>query len=800
MNLHDLVSPRNYRPPGDTHQVPMRLRRPASALLLSLVACSAWSSHEQAPPPTLPIVALPWVDVPADAVIAGVVRDHQAAAIPGAQVCAWHHAPAQLRQDDRTPRCATTGPDGAYAITGLVPAAYHVHASAPAFKPSDADEPRAVGAGERRGDVDLVLATGGAQLRGQVLDIDGAPIAGAWISNDVQDIDSERHATAGTHSDSAGQFALWLAPGPHVLTASAPGFTATAATHDAELAPRTITLGPAATITGTVVDAVTRAPIAGARIQAIHAGPTRTDVATVAYTDAVGVYALSRLPPGRYRLLAETGNRQGEGDRVVSLGLGQTARLPPLTLTSVPSVSGRVQGCRGGRFSTADRGALGEPIGVDGEVFLPAVAPGEYIPQIRCFGAFIREQPPAFVVAAEPLTDLRWNAEASPRAWQPDQGEWLQFPPGPVTVVRGIVVDSAGQPVAHANVGVRDEHSHEGDLAVGARTDARGGFALHDIHEGVHRISADRPNFTYMVRGLQDDGVPVRVTRDGVRDLRLTLPGTARPIRGRVVQAGAPIPGAVVTLKVEELPTDPNITPPPRSWGAHDELVRTDADGRFAFPTTFAGSRHSVWAYRLGGGGDGVRAHVDAGQDITFDLPQTASVAGTLAGPDPSAFAVLLIDAAGDTRERRLFRRTDGRWGFDDLPPGAYDLLLVSPGVCASARIDLAADEMRGDLELVPGKLGGLRGRLVDRDNHLPEAGVEVTARASDARLAELADGLGSVTAITDADGRFELLGLCAGPIAVSARTQLREASAETIIQAHQVSELSLVLSPTPQR
>lgn len=771
----------------------MSMPRAASAVLLSLTACSAWSSHEQAPPPTLPILALPWLDVPADAVLAGGVRDPQGAPIAGAQVCAWHHAPEQLRQDDRTPRCATTDQTGAYAITGLVPAAYHVHASAPTFQPGAAGDARAVGAGARRV-VDLVLDTRGVLLRGRVLDIDGAPIAGAWIHNDMPDHDTDRGASAGAHSDSAGEFGLWVSPGPHIVTAEAPGFTATTLDHDAELAPVRIILGPASSVTGSVVDAATRVPIAGARIQARHAEPRRTGVAAVAYTDAAGAFDLSRLPPGSYALVAETGNRQGEGARVVRLGLGQTTTLPPIALTTASSVRGRVHGCPGGRFRLTDLEPPGAAIGVDGEVFLPAVAPGEYAPAILCHEAAFHDLPAGFAVGRDPLTDLQWRAD-EPMSSEPRRTRTRDVE------IRGTVVDSAGQPVVRANVGLHTEIFFD-DTVPTARTDVHGAFVLHGVSVGSARVSAQRPNIIHWIRGPMDPGERVKVTAKGLHDLRLTLPGAARPIRGRVVQSGSLIPGAVVTLHIEEMHADdtallPDNQPPLRLWGAHDELTRTDAHGRFEFPTTFEGSRYTVWAYPRGGG-DAVRAHVDAGQDITLDVPRTAGIAGTIAGPVPRTFAILLLDADGETRERRLFRRTDGRWGFEAVPPGAYDLRLVSPGVCATTRVDLAAGDLQ-DIELVPGKLGGLRGRLVDGDNQLPEPGVEVIARAGDPRLAELADELGAYTAITDADGRFELLGICEGPLDVRARTELRDAAAPATIHGHAVTELALVLHPTPQ-
>lgn len=784
----------------------MSVHRSAFVVLSALVAaCSSWSNPERVVP-ALPLVALPWVDVPADAGLIGVVRDTKDAPVPGAHVCAWPEAPTRLRQDDRAPRCTTAGADGAYQLAGLVPAAYFVTADAPAFKPTSAGYPVEVRAGQRRDDVGLVLRRGGAPLRGRVKDVHGAPIAGAWIGSHMFQRDA-LEPVAGVLSDAHGGFVLWVKNDAHNFTAGAekladeeagvqrltveaPGYVATTLEYDTTLAPIRVTLGPASAVTGSVVEATSRVPVAGARVLAVRAEPFTESVADVAYTDAAGAFELSGLAPGRYLVRAETVNRRGEGDRVVSLGLGQTVAFLPIALTSIASVRGSVAGCSSGRILLSEFDHTGEAIGVDGEVFIPAVSPGEYTPRIRCHGFQAPDEVVQFTVRDEPLGDLRWTVGAPivrVDTIYPEHGE-----------IRGFVVDSTGQPVRRANVGLhRDPNG--GLTPTSLPTDSNGAFAIHHVPAGEALVSAQIPNVIHWIRGPEDPGVRVKVVSGGLHERVLTVPGAARPIRGRVVQAGAPLASAVVTLRVEEF--DPNMLSmgqesPIHVWGSHDELVLTDADGRFAFPTAFAGSRYALRAYPLGGGG-GVRFHVEAGEDVTLEVPRTAGVSGTIAGPVPSRFVIAVVDGAGETHEQRLFHRTDGRWGFDDLSPGTYELSLVSPGMCATAKISIAAGEHRDDVELVPGKLGGLRGRVVDGKTHQPEAGAEVLVRARDPRLADFGAEFGGATVITDADGRFELLGLCLGTVDVDARTPLRSAHAAAPIEVHTVADIVLVLRAT---
>ena len=360
----------------------MRFSGSSIVAVLSLVAgCSGWSTTS--PVPELPVVALPWVGAPVDASITGTVRDGAGRPIDGAQVCAWDLSEGRLSNEDRTPQCTLAGSDGAYSLVGLTAAARRVQASAPSFHAEVPGPVVPLLAGQRRDAVDLVLVAGGVALRGQVVDADGRPIAGAWVSSSSVDSDSAEPAATGTHSEAEGRFALWVRPGRQNLSADAAGFSATMTQVDTTSAPGRLVMTPAAELHGAVVDAVTGAPLAGVRVQAIvEEEMMAAATAGLAYTDAAGTFRITRLRPGTFRLRAQTGNRIGAGDRAFVLGVGQMVFAPTLALSSAPLVRGQVvvtgsdEPCREGSVIVGE--LPGEAIGPDGEVFISSLDPGEH--------------------------------------------------------------------------------------------------------------------------------------------------------------------------------------------------------------------------------------------------------------------------------------------------------------------------------------------------------------------------------------------------------------------------------------
>ena len=743
-----------------------------------LIALSACSPHSNREPPSnaLPLVPLPWLDLAADAALAGTIKTTTGEPVRGAHVCAWHDFPEQLPADARAPVCTTSGDDGSFEINGLVPAAWHVHASAPTFQPAALDSPVPLLPAQQHRNLNLVLTPGGAELRGQIVDLHGAPIRDALVTNFlVTHLVPERGAAAATRSDVDGRFSLWLKSGHHHVVADAPGFTRTVVFHDTATPPLPIHLAPEATLSGAVLDATTRLPVAGARVRVTANDPTWPEATASAYTDAAGRYRVSGLAPGKFTVRAEIGNRRGEADRYVLLDLTESATLQPIAITSLPSVRARVLDCSGGHVFLRD-GAR-EAIGPDGEVFIPALERHQHELELHCHDHTYGH---ALVEPADALTGLFWrpgervepvrHAIASPNAG----------------TVHGLVVDRSGEPVRHATISLRTPGDDTLHVPFEDSTTAAGAFAIHDIIPGEYTVIVSGPG----VEPTRTADSEIDVEPGSLRELRLTLPVTTAPIRGRVVESGAPIVGALVTA-MQDIPAD-FATPPP-TWNFADPFTLTDADGRFTLDAGHPQGDRVVWAFTPIGKGL-VRT---TSREVTVEIPHLTTLAGTVTGPAPSRFAVAVAGPTGEFDDHRAFQRTDGRWGFEGLPPGTHDILLLSRVGCAEVRIDVVPGERREDLVLSPGSPGGLRGRVIDGVTREPAAFAEIHLSHHDARLAPLESDLGWYTATTDADGRFEFLGLCFGEIEISASLGSYAASHRVLVAPGEIAGVSLALQPT---
>src|SRR6185369_3666129 len=248
--------------------------------------------------------------------IRGRVEDPDGQPAAGALVVAW----SRRTDRDSAPRQATVDASGAFAVEGLPPGPWRLVASRAAVAQA------AAGAS----DVALRLRAGGG-LQGTVRARDGTPVAPFTLRVRWRGDDRFLAPRMLTVMDGAGRYEVGgLLPGPALVSASAPGRSpspevevvipepgAPPATADLELAP-------AGRVSGTVVDAATHAPLAGAAVEVEGAerGPS-----------AIRGKASARAgPDGRFELAAAASDAgvtlsvtaEGHHARVVP-GLGMAA-------------------------------------------------------------------------------------------------------------------------------------------------------------------------------------------------------------------------------------------------------------------------------------------------------------------------------------------------------------------------------------------------------------------------------------------------------------------------------------------
>jgi hypothetical protein len=306
--------------------------------------------------------------------------------------------------------------------------------------------------------------------------------------------------------------------------------------------------------------------------------------------------------------------------------------------------------------------------------------------------------PPAALPSV--VQEQTWIRVRGPRApewwfhgyWQPAIGDVAV--PAPTTL-RGRVVDEEGGALAAVNVWLASpfEPIFAFDLPAdsvrrprAAVTDVDGRFVFERAHQDSLRVLAKQP-------GLLAASASLDLPPGGTGECELVLR------RGQVCSgvvhdhAGRPVAGAEV-----------------QSYGRSAEVVKTDVDGRFVYPTLGPSDALRVRAGDSGGI-DGVK--VDGSGPLRIDLPRTAVLRVRVEGAGGAATAVQLQHAIA--RPGEPSRQMMPMWMHErcraPLPTGAdglielrgvaladYALQAVTEGVGRSEWQDA---EVRGDHEVV---------------------------------------------------------------------------------------------------
>ncbi|MCE9578634.1 MAG: carboxypeptidase regulatory-like domain-containing protein [Deltaproteobacteria bacterium] len=603
--------------------------------------------------------------------ITGAVRARGGGPI-AARVCATWSSRDLGSEETRAPVCADAGADGRYALVDLAAGDYRVHAMAPRFVPAAwraanrADELH-LRAGETRADIDLELDGDAVEVRGVVVDVNGGPIGGALVTTGEDGWWSASPAGGFVRSADDGTFTLWAKAGTNTVRATADGYAPGAR---AATAPGTfveVQLTPEAVLAGTVVDATSHAPIAGALVQ------SRSRAGDSAITDAAGRFRITGLVPGRYKPRATAAGGYGEAAESVLLALGQTVDGVTIELHPAAVVSGKVElepglaPCTHGSVSLREP-ASGEShssdLDADGTVAMQGVLPGTYQVTIECTDHLARDQYPPVVVAAADVVGLRWPVS--------DGG-----------AITGRVHTRDGQPLAE--VWVRASTTGGDPRAqrswASQRSARDGSFTLAGLVAGsyeVHASPEDLPEPRDPARAVVAIGAVATV--DIAIDPGATITGTV------VDEHGAPVKDATVEA------TGPR-------WTAGGR-TRTADDGTFTMHGVAVGELRVTasrgWeSLRAPGATDddtpGTRVTTTAGGTVTVALV-VESQRGTIRGAvvdaqgQPVADAYVNVarepDSAGAAKGSAV---RDSRWSWDHRPvvtatDGTFTIVDLAPG------------------------------------------------------------------------------------------------------------------------
>jgi RNA polymerase sigma-70 factor (ECF subfamily) len=395
----------------------------------------------------------------------------------------------------------------------------------------------------------------------------------------------------------------------------------------------------------------------------------------------------------------------------------------------------------------------------------------------------------------------------------------------PQAIVRGLVVDPAGGPVAGARVtairttpeGSRTEGQRSvlearrrvfalnggmpaveaPELVRPAVTGSDGAFALNCLPGGDYRLTASHP---------ASAAVPAAVTvkQGGVADGIKLVVEVGGTFAGRAMDAdGRPLAGIRVQLRPKSARRTTLLVGLSASEGR--AMAITNTIGAFEMTGIGAGeylaslvdspSEGTVARVRFSDGDehDDVPVTIEAGRRTHKDLRRSprASLTGVVreAGKPAAGVRISLVPKGVPAIFGQSPMKTDERGAFliDEVAPGDYTVLIDPPGAALRIRkrVSLAPrDEQRLAIDLPS---GAIEGRVTDRASGEPVAGVTLSVANAQPQpeetlamgAAAIAAGIagngdartvafGAEPAVTDSDGRFRLRYLEPGKYRVS--------------------------------
>lgn len=572
---------------------------------------------------------------------------------------------------------AQTDADGRFAVPVVVADMWVVvWARKDGYVPSE--RPVLTGKVDAELNVVLRLQSGGAALRGRVVDADGAPVAWADVRIGVGRGSAQMQLPGGgsacaraevaTTADGDGRFAAaGLEPGETTLVVGARNRSpwrgaislVGGETRDVEVA-----LGPAAELRGVVTDAAKK-PVHGV---SVSIGDWNDPARRATGTSADGAYVLRDLAAGDAEVVFELdGARRRETVKLtageattldVRLDEGGTIRIRVVDERGNPLARVRAE-AQFHSFATNDFHFANETSDAAGRIALKNCRPEKYA---------VRLEHPDGGGSLAVLADVRPD--------EPERTVVVDAERMKVGEVRGAVVGEDGRPPANVQITLVREDALENGSPVSAPDAGTGAFRFRAV-AGEYLVQASAP-------GLGTVRATTKVAPGGTGDvgtLRFLPTGTVvvRPLP----QDGATLAGASVTLLQHGVPVE--------------NLGLSGATATFE---GVAPGAYEVDATSGDGSARRVGLVVASGATTTIDVALKAGRlahlrAGAKDGP-PHAPLATIFDADGATvRTLRLWRAPGGGdpQVSTTLPPGEYRIEMTEGARRGAGKLVVSTDD-----------------------------------------------------------------------------------------------------------
>lgn len=554
----------------------------------------------------------------------------------------------------------------------------------------------------------------------------------------------------------------------------------------------TVQLPVGRAVTGRVLDAASRAPLAGAVLWSDWHHAERTDA------------------QGRFRIRV-FGDSGDSGDSEASIAVVAAAHLGATIEASLPGED---------RPVTV---ALPPATALDGIVVDGA---GQAISEVEIQARASQQERQG--ISARSAADGRFRLSGLALAWtyeiaatktgfapfttswdaEPGKSATLRIVLRKGSTAAGRVVDAEGQPVAGAELSLQPFSERWGNWrayrpreGMKSTSDAGGRFRFSDLGAGHFTLSATRSGFTVqIVQGIEIPAEPRGVDLGEVTLERAVL------LEGRVTdRRGAAVAEAVVDLFCPELAWVQRREP--RSSSA-----QTDAEGRFRLEDVPRGARCDLNVQKAGFAPARLpQVEAPTREPLRIELEPAGALAGRVVGPQGEPVPGVQISQTesrevwnGDrpisiTASARGVGQTDrdGRFRLTELDTAAdttVDLQFSKQGYKGRLLRGVEIPEGGGTpLEVALEKGETLEGRVLTGRGD-PVAGAEVAATRQEPSMIGAGYGSSFLQTLTDGDGLYRLEGLESGSYDIAATSPEQETVSSVLEVRPGANRLDLTL------